>query len=300
MELFVEKYRPQSLEEFVGNESLKNTIGKYLEEGNIQNLLFFGSAGCGKTSLAKLVTKQLCADVLYLNSSDERGIDAIREKIVPFASSMGLGGTKIVILDEADYLTPQAQASLRNTIEAFHQNCRFILTCNYINRIIDPLQSRCKMFNVVPPSKLVIFGHLKEILNKEKVEHEDVELAGVIKTHYPDIRKMLNALQGSIHDGKLNVEGEIKNSDKINELVDILLNGGTPTQLRTALVNLGAKEFDSVFRALYDKIDKFNSPTEAILIISKYQYEYGFVLDKEICIMAMLIQLKETTKKQLI
>jgi len=300
MELFVEKYRPQSLEEFVGNESLKNTIGKYLEEGNIQNLLFFGSAGCGKTSLAKLVTKQLCADVLYLNSSDERGIDAIREKIVPFASSMGLGGTKIVILDEADYLTPQAQASLRNTIEAFHQNCRFILTCNYINRIIDPLQSRCKMFNVVPPSKLVIFGHLKEILNKEKVEHEDVELAGVIKTHYPDIRKMLNALQGSIHDGKLNVEGEIKNSDKINELVDILLNGGTPTQLRTALVNLGAKEFDSVFRALYDKIDKFNSPAEAILIISKYQYEYGFVLDKEICIMAMLIQLKETTKKQLI
>lgn len=300
MELFVEKYRPQALDAFVGNESLKDTIGKYLEEGNIQNLLFFGSAGCGKTSLAKLITSQLKADVLYLNSSDERGIDAIREKIVPFASSMGLGGTKIVILDEADYLTPQAQASLRNTIEAFHQNCRFILTCNYINRIIDPLQSRCKMFNVIPPSKSEVAHHLKGILNSEKIKYDINDLAKVVKQYYPDLRKMLNSLQGNIHKGELNIEGDTENSDKIKELVDILISGGNPTQLRTALVTLGAKEFDSVFRALYDKIDEFKNPAEAILIISKYQYEYGFVLDKEICIMAMLIQLKETTKKQLI
>ena len=300
MELFVEKYRPQALDAFVGNESLKDTIGKYLEEGNIQNLLFFGSAGCGKTSLAKLITSQLKADVLYLNSSDERGIDAIREKIVPFASSMGLGGTKIIILDEADYLTPQAQASLRNTIETFHQNCRFILTCNYINRIIDPLQSRCKMFNIIPPSKLEVAHHLRDILNTEEIKYSMDDLAKVVKQYYPDLRKMLNSLQGNIHKGELNIKGDSENSDKIKELIDILLSGGNPTQLRTALVTLGAKEFDSVFRALYDKIDEFKNPAEAILIISKYQYEYGFVLDKEICIMAMLIQLKETTKKQLI
>jgi DNA polymerase III delta prime subunit len=300
MELFVEKYRPQSLDEFVGNESLQNTIGKYLEEGNIQNLLFFGSAGCGKTSLAKLIAKQLRADVLYLNSSDERGIDAIREKIVPFASSMGLGGTKIVILDEADYLTPQAQASLRNTIETFHQNCRFILTCNYINRIIDPLQSRCKMFNIVPPSKVEVFQHLKGILDGEGVEFCTNDLAKVVKQYYPDLRKMLNTIQGSIHKGELNIEGDSENSDRIKELINSLLNGGKPNQLRTTLVNLGSKEFDSMFRALYDRIEEFKNPAEAILIISKYQYEYGFVLDKEICIMAMLLQLKETTKKQLI
>ena len=300
MELFVEKYRPQTLEAFVGNESLKSTIGKYLEEGNIQNLLFFGSAGCGKTSLAKLITSQLKADVLYLNSSDERGIDAIREKIVPFASSMGLGGTKIIILDEADYLTPQAQASLRNTIETFHQNCRFILTCNYINRIIDPLQSRCKMFNIIPPSKLEVAHHLRDILNTEEIKYSMDDLAKVVKQYYPDLRKMLNSLQGNIHKGELNIKGDSENSDKIKELIDILLSGGNPTQLRTALVTLGAKEFDSVFRALYDKIDEFKNPAEAILIISKYQYEYGFVLDKEICIMAMLLQLKETTKRQLI
>ena len=300
MDLFVEKYRPQSLEAFVGNESLKKTIGKYLEEGNIQNLLFFGSAGCGKTSLAKLITSQLKADVLYLNSSDERGIDAIREKIVPFASSMGLGGTKIIILDEADYLTPQAQASLRNTIETFHQNCRFILTCNYINRIIDPLQSRCKMFNIIPPSKIEVAHHLRGILNAEEIEYNMEDLAQVVKQYYPDLRQMLNSLQGNIHKGKLNIEGDSENSDKIKELVAILLNGGNTTQLRTALVSLGSKEFDSMFRALYDKIEDFKNPAEAILIISKYQYEYGFVLDKEICIMAMLLQLKETTKKQLI
>ena len=300
MELFVEKYRPQTLEAFVGNESLKSTIGKYLEEGNIQNLLFFGSAGCGKTSLAKMITSQLKADVLYLNSSDERGIDAIREKIVPFASSMGLGGTKIIILDEADYLTPQAQASLRNTIETFHQNCRFILTCNYINRIIDPLQSRCKMFNIIPPSKLEVAHHLRDILNTEEIKYSMDDLAKVVKQYYPDLRKMLNSLQGNIHKGELNIKGDSENSDKIKELIDILLSGGNPTQLRMALVTLGSKEFDSIFRALYDKIEDFKNPAEAILIISKYQYEYGFVLDKEICIMAMLLQLKETTKKQLI
>ena len=300
MELFVEKYRPQSLDEFVGNESLKKTIGKYLEEGNIQNLLFFGSAGCGKTSLAKLVTKQLCADVLYLNSSDERGIDTIREKIVPFASSMGLGGTKIVILDEADYLTPQAQATLRNTIEAFHQNCRFILTCNYINRIIDPLQSRCKMFNVIPPSKLEVARHLRSILDEEGIEYTMNDLAKVVKQYYPDLRQMLNSIQGSIHDGELDVEGDAEKSNRIKELIDSLLKGKKPNQLREELTNLGSKEFDSIFRSLYDRIDEFKNPSEAILIISQYQYEYGFVLDKEICIMAMLTQLKETTKKQLI
>jgi DNA polymerase III delta prime subunit len=300
MELFVEKYRPKTLEEFVGNESLKKTIKRYLDEGNIQNLLFFGSAGCGKTSLAKLLTQQLNADVLYLNSSDERGIDTIREKIVPFASSMGLGGIKIIILDEADYLTPQAQATLRNTIEGFHQNCRFILTCNYINRIIEPLQSRCKMFNVIPPSKPEIAKHLCDILEKENIKYKLEDLGQIVKQYYPDIRLMLNSLQGNIHNNKLDPSDDLENSHQIKDLIDNLLKGQTPTELRKQVVNLSSKEFDSLFKAIYTRIDEFKNPSEAILILSKYQYEYGFVLDKEICIMAMLIQLIETTKKQLL
>ena len=135
MELWVEKYRPQKLESYVGNKVIKNKIADYLEQGSIQNLLFHGVAGTGKTTLAKLIAKNLNCDLLYLNASDERGIDTIREKIIPFASSMSFNDIKIVILDEADYLTPQAQATLRNTMETFSKSTRFILTCNYLERI---------------------------------------------------------------------------------------------------------------------------------------------------------------------
>ena len=146
MELWVEKYRPQVLEDYVGNEVIKNKIADYIKERSIQYLLFYGVAGTGKTTLAKLITKNIDCDLLYLNASDERGIDTIREKIQPFAASMGFNDIKIVILDEADYLTPQAQATLRHTIEACSSTTRFILTCNYLERIISPLQSRCQTF----------------------------------------------------------------------------------------------------------------------------------------------------------
>ena len=153
MELWVEKYRPQVLEDYVGNEVIKNKIADYLKQGSIQNLLFHGVAGTGKTTLAKLITKNLNCSVLYINASDERGIDTIRDKIIPFAFTKGFKAVKIVILDEADYLTPQAQATLRNTMETFSSSTRFILTCNYLERIISPLQSRCQTFEITPPSK---------------------------------------------------------------------------------------------------------------------------------------------------
>ena len=153
MELWVEKYRPITLEEYIGNETIKNKIADYLKQGSIQNLLFYGVAGTGKTTLAKLIAKNLNCDLLYINASDERGIDTIREKIIPFASSMSFNDVKIVILDEADYITPQAQATLRNTIESCSKTTRFILTCNYLERIISPLQSRCQTFEIIPPSK---------------------------------------------------------------------------------------------------------------------------------------------------
>ena len=160
MELWVEKYRPITLEEYIGNEVIKNKIADYLKQGSIQNLLFHGVAGTGKTTLAKLIAKNLNCDLLYLNASDERGIDTIREKIIPFASSMSFNDIKIIILDEADYLTPQAQATLRNTIESCSKTTRFILTCNYLERIISPLQSRCQTFEITPPSKTEVIEHI--------------------------------------------------------------------------------------------------------------------------------------------
>ena len=298
MELWVEKYRPQVLEDYVGNEVIKNKIADYLKQGSIQNLLFHGVAGTGKTTLAKLIAKNLNCDLLYLNASDERGIDTIRDKIVPFASTMSFRDIKIVILDEADYLTPQAQATLRNTIESCSKTTRFILTCNYLERIISPLQSRCQTFEITPPSKTEVNNKCKSILSKEDISYENNDVLTVIDTHYPDIRKIINTLQGSVVDGGqgdyyLKIDNNsLKNTQLGDQIVDALEKKLKLSVIRQMLADSGAREFDGLFKVLYDNVSKYtNREGEAILIIAKYQYEYTFVLEKEICIAAMLNKL---------
>ena len=293
MELWVEKYRPQVLEDYVGNEVIKNKIADYIKESSIQNLLFYGVAGTGKTTLAKLITKNIDCDLLYLNASDERGIDTIREKIQPFASSMGFNDIKIVILDEADYLTPQAQATLRHTIEACSSTTRFILTCNYLERIISPLQSRCQTFEITPPSKQEVNYKCQNILTKEKILFYDNNIDDVINTHYPDIRKIINTLQGSIVEGQIKIDDtSLKNTQLGDKVIEALSKKSKLPIIRQILADSGAREFDGLFKVLYDNVSKYtNREGEAILIIAKYQYEYTFVLEKEICIAAMLNKL---------
>ena len=223
MELWVEKYRPTTLKDYIGNEVIKNKIEDYLKQGSIQNLLLHGVAGTGKTTLAKLLVKNIDCDYLYINASDERGIDTIREKIQPFALSMGFNDVKIVILDEADYLTPQAQATLRHTIEACSSTTRFILTCNYLERIISPLQSRCQTFEITPPSKGDVWNKCENILRNENVEFETTKIKAAIDTHYPDIRKIINTLQGSIVDGVCKIDdNSLKNTQLGDKIVDAL------------------------------------------------------------------------------
>ena len=301
MELWVEKYRPQILEDYVGNEVIKNKITDYLTQGSIQNLLFHGVAGTGKTTLAKLIAKNLNCDLLYLNASDERGIDTIREKIIPFASTMSFNDVKIIILDEADYLTPQAQATLRNTMETFSSSTRFILTCNYLERIISPLQRRCQTFEITPTSKQEVNNKCQDILTQEKISfygiHDNGQhhnsIDGVIDTHYPDIRKIINTLQGSIVDGQVKIDdNSLKNTQLGDQIVDALEKKLKLSVIRQILADSGAREFDGLFKVLYDNVSKYtNREGEAILIIAKYQYEYTFVLEKEICIAAMLNKL---------
>ena len=298
MELWVEKYRPTTLEGYVGNEVIKNKIEDYLKQGSIQNLLLHGVAGTGKTTLAKLLVKNIDCDYLYINASDERGIDTIREKIQPFALSMGFNDVKIVILDEADYLTPQAQATLRHTIEACSATTRFILTCNYLERIISPLQSRCQTFEITPPSKTEVNNKCKSILSKEDISYENNDVLTVIDTHYPDIRKIINTLQGSVIDGGqgdyyLKIDNNsLKNTQLGDKIVDALEKKLKLSAIRQILADSGAREFDGLFKVLYDNVSKYtNREGEAILIIAKYQYEYTFVLEKEICIAAMLNKL---------
>ena len=294
MELWVEKYRPQTLEEYVGNETIKNKIADYLKQGSIQNLLFHGVAGTGKTTLAKLIAKNLNCDLLYINASDERGIDTIRDKIIPFASSMSFNDVKIVILDEADYITPQAQATLRNTIEACSATTRFIFTCNYLERIISPLQSRCQTFEITPPSKGDVLDTLKNILANEGIEANESIAMKVIDTHYPDIRKIINTIQGSIVEGQIKIDdNSLKNSQLGGLVVDALIRKAKLSEIRQILADSGSREFDDLFKYIYDKSSTLfgDNEGEAILIIAKYQYEYTFVLEKEICVAAMLNKL---------
>ena len=293
MELWVEKYRPQILEDYVGNDIIKNKIEDYLKQGSIQNLLFYGVAGTGKTTLAKLIAKNLNCDLLYINASDERGIDTIRDKIIPFASSMSFNDVKIVILDEADYITPQAQATLRNTIESCSKTTRFILTCNYLERIISPLQSRCQTFEITPPSKQEVNNKCQDILTKEKILFYDNNVEDVINTHYPDIRKIINTLQGSIVEGQIKIDDtSLKNTQLGDKVIEALSKKSKLSIIRQILADSGAREFYGLFKVLYDNVSKYtNREGEAILIIAKYQYEYTFVLEKEICIAAMLNKL---------
>ena len=293
MDLFVEKYRPQDLDNFIGDSTVRDKVHEYITEGTLQNLLLFGPSGTGKTSLAKLIVKQLDADHLYINASDERGIDTIRDKIVPFASSIGFNGLKIVILDESDYLTAQAQATLRNVIETFSASCRFIFTCNYLDRIISPLQSRCVAFGIVPPSKKEVGQHVLQICDSEGIDYTKEDLGQIIITHYPDIRKILNTVQGSVKGGKLVLDSKsLINTDFENKVVAALKNKAKLNDIRQMIADSGAQQFESLFRCLYDNVEEYTTKVgDAIVTIAQYQYEYSFVIDKEICVAAMLNKL---------
>jgi len=217
--LFVEHYRPTKLDNYVGNENIKKVIKQYLDQDDIQNLCFYGPVGTGKTTLAKLIVKNLDCDYLYINASDERGIDTIRDKVTSFASTASFKSLKVVILDEADFLTINAQASLRNVIETFSRSTRFILTCNYIERIIDPLQSRCQTLKIVPPSKVEVAKHLAWILGEENISFIVDDIKNIVNQFYPDLRKMLNTIQLSIIDNKLSVDKSVLVSNNYMNLL---------------------------------------------------------------------------------
>ena len=192
--LYDERTGSQTLDTYVGNEGIKAFISKCITKNDIPHLLLYGKAGTGKTTLAKLITKNIKCDVMYINASDERGIDTIRDKIVDFASVNSFNPIKVIILDEADYITSQAQAALRNVMETYSAKTRFILTANYAERIIEPLKSRCQSFHIEPPAKGEVAKHLAGILDQENVTYELSLLASLVKAYYPDIRKIINAI----------------------------------------------------------------------------------------------------------
>jgi len=293
--LWVEKYRPQDLSTYVGNENLKTKVERFLDDGNVPHLLLYGRAGGGKTTLAKIIVNHVDCDYLYINASDERNIDLVRDKLKTFASSVGFKPMKVVILDEADYLNVNsAQPALRNLMETFSAHCRFILTCNYVEKIIDPIQSRCQTYKIVPPSKKEVALHSKTILEKEQISFDLDDLALVVTAGYPDMRKVINELQRMSIDGKLSVDkdGMIHNEFKL-QFLDAIRNGESLGTIRKMVADSNFTEYTELYRLLYDEVESFGveKMPEIIADISKGSYQDVLVVDKEINFIATVSQI---------
>ena len=298
--LWTEKYRPQTVEDCILPERLKEVFQQYVNQKEIPNLLLAGGAGVGKTTIAKALCNEVGCDFMILNGSDENGVDTIRVKIKNYASAISLsGGRKVVILDEADYLTPNAQAILRNAIEEFASNCSFIFTCNYKSKIIEPLHSRCAVieFGLKNGEKQkmagAFFKRITHILDTEKVEHDEKVIAEVVKKHFPDFRRVINELQrysklGKIDVGILSQIGDISISQIVKHLKE---KDFASVRKWAASTDIDSTTF---FRKLYDAlydIAKPQSIPQAVLILADYQYKQAFVADQEINLVACLTEI---------
>jgi len=298
--LWVEKYRPKTIAETILPDSLKQVFQKIADGGELPNMLFTGTAGLGKTTIAKALCNELELDYILINGSEEGNIDTLRTKIKQFASSVSLqGGYKVVILDEADYLNPQStQPALRGFIEEFANNCRFILTCNFKNRIIEPLHSRCGVYEFNTSKKDMValceqfMSRAEKILQIEKVEYDKTTVVNLIMKHAPDWRRILNELQ------RHSMVGIVDNSSSNNtQSLDSLfshLKSKDFKKMRSWVVNNIDTDASAIFRGIYDRMyDKLNpqSIPQLVLILADYQYKNAFVADHELNVVACMTEI---------
>jgi len=296
--LWTERYRPSKLTEYVGNEHLKEKVKDYIESGEIPHLLFFGKAGTGKTTLAKLIVNSIECDHIIINASDENNVDTVRNKVKGFASTVGFKDMKIIILDEFDYMTPNAQAILRNLMETFSRHCRFILTCNYVEKVISPIRSRTQEFQIVPPTKKDVAIQISQILGKEGVQFQPKDLVPIIDSSYPDIRKIINTCQLNSSKGELKVDTtSVIDSDLKSKVVEILKNNDSKPNkwksIRQSVADSKVQDFTDLYTFLYEKVEEYggSNTSNIILILSESQYKDSMVVDKEISFMSCIIQI---------
>ena len=302
--LWVEKYRPIKLDDYVGNEHLKEKVSGYIESKDVPHLLLFGRAGTGKTTLAKLIVKSIECDYMIINASDENNVDTVRNKVKNFASSQGFKKYKIIILDEFDYMTPNAQAILRNLMETFSKHCRFILTCNYVEKIIDPIQSRCQTFQIVPPSKKEVAVQLDKILKSEDIKYDVKDLVPIIDSSYPDIRKIINTCQLNSVKGVLKLsKNDLLDSDFKTKILDILKASDDSRnkymKIRQTVADSKVQDFTEMYSLLYDKVDEYASGkvSGVILVLAEGQHRDALAVDKEIPFMATILNILSTINK---
>ena len=305
--LWVEEYRPKTIDDCILPQSLKTLFQSFIEKGEISNMLFSGTPGVGKTTVAKALCEQMNCDWIMINGSEEGGIDVLRNKIKNFASTVSLsGGKKVVILDEADYLNPQStQPALRGFVEEFHKNCRFILTCNFKNRIIEPLHSRFsniefKINNKEKPQlQTQLYNRATFILKKQNIEYEDKALIGLITKHFPDFRKLINELQRYSVSGAIDAGILVNISDENLKSLTGHLKAKEFGDMRKWVVNNLDNDPVKIFRKIYDSLNTSLQPEtipHAILIIADYQYKSAFVADQEINLVACLTEIMSQVK----
>ncbi len=296
--LWYHDFRPRKLENYLGNESLKEKAEKWIEEKNIPHLLLYGPAGTGKTSLAKLLIENINCDYLYLNASDENGIDTIREKVKKFASTSTFNPLKIIILDEADFLTNPAQMALRNIIDTFSKETRFILTGNHVERISAPLYSRCDPHMVVPPSKPEVAEHIVvKILDEMKIKFDIQDVVEIINDNYPDIRSIIKCLQSNVKDKKLIYNR--KNINYHNDILNILKSPNTKSwkEIRQIVADNNVKDFLPLMRFLYDNMEEYSkdsSLAQITILLDEYMWRSSSMPDKEINVMALMSGILKT------
>ena len=300
--LWVEKYRPQTVAETILSDNLKSTFQKIVESKEIPNMLFTGTAGTGKTTVARALCNELDLDYILINGSEEGNIDTLRTKIKQFASSVSLqGGYKVVILDEADYLNAQStQPALSGFIEEFANNCRFILTCNFKNRIIEPLHSRCSVYEFNTSKKDLqglcaqFLKHIQKILDKEGIGYDQMVLVDLIMKYVPDWRRALNELQRYSISGRIDAGILVNLSDKSFDDLFTYLKSKDFKKMRQWVVNNIDTDASSIFRGIYDRmIDKVKpqSVPQLVLILADYQYKNAFVADMELNVVACMTEI---------
>lgn len=305
--LWVEKYRPQSIDECILPPRLKDFFQAQVDKGEIQNMLLIGGAGTGKTTAAKALCRELGVDVLFINASESGGIDTIRVEIRSFASTISFvdGKVKCVILDEADYLSAAAQPALRAFIEEFSSNCRFILTANYANRIIDPIKSRCAVIDFAmnkeekAASILSFNKRAKSILEGEGIAFDKKDLAEVVMKYFPDYRKILNELQRHSHSGELKISALSGVSDEAIKQVMRFVKEKRFGEYRKWVAQNADIDFSTLIRAIFDRMGEFvesQDIPELVLILSEYDYKRSFITDVEILTTALLTQLMGSVK----
>ena len=300
--LFVERYRPHKIEDCILPDRLKSVFQDYVKNENIPNLMLTGSAGCGKTTVARAMCEEIGLNHLFINSSDERGIDTLRTKIKGYASTISLtGGRKVIILDEADYLTPEAQAGLRGAIEEFSENCSFIFTCNFKARLIDALHSRCAVvdFSLKGDEKakmaMQMFKRLKTILTDEGIEYDAQVLGKIVEKYFPDYRRTLNELQRYATGGRIDttVLAQVDSVRKLDELIRSLKEKDFGT-MRKWVVNNSDVDPARIYQEIYEGMNTFLKPESipyVVITIAKYQYQQAFVSSQEINLVAALTEI---------